>query len=681
MALRTSVGQIFAPTGPLSQALQEHKVRSGQVEMAQAVAQTIEEGGLLVVEAGTGVGKTFAYLVPALLSGERVLVSTATKALQDQLFQRDIPFLKSVLNVPVHTALLKGRSSYLCLHRLEFARTDERLDDVAAQQLARVEMWALSTRSGDLAELDGLDDSATLIPAITSTRENCLGSRCPQASQCHVNLARREAMAADVVVVNHHLFFADLNVRESGVAELLPTVRCVVFDEAHQLNETGVQFLGKQFGSGQLSSFAADVVKVTHDQARGFADWHGLAHDLGNCAHALLHYCATRKLAGKVEWHSIAAASAWQQLLQQCSSTLHAVAQALATVAQTSPDLQTLQARCEDLLALVGSFCVPASEGFVRWLDTGTQVRMVESPLDIASAMRERVVGQGGSDSLKSWVFTSATLGHDPELSWFVQSCGLEHARVLKVQSPFDYPTQASLFIPPGMPKPADPAHSAAVADLVAAGAMVLGGRTMVLTTTLRAMRAIGAQLIAACAHPGDLEVLVQGHMPKRELLARFCADRNSVGKSGSAKGCILVASVSFWEGIDIPGDALQLLVIDKLPFSPPDDPVQKARAASLEAQGKSPFKLLHLPQAAIALKQGAGRLIRRESDRGVLVVCDVRLAQMGYGKQLLAGLPPMARLADQAALMDRLAELTKPSTMDRYWGVPPESAIPTADS
>ena len=681
MGLAQRVGRIFESGGPLSTALPEHRTRSGQNLMAQAVAQTMDDGGVLAVEAGTGVGKTFAYLVPALLSGERVLVSTATKALQDQLFRRDIPLLKSVLNVPVQVALLKGRNSYLCLHRMEFARSDAALDDMATHQLARVEIWAMSTLSGDLAELGGLEDSTSLITAITSTRENCLGSRCPQASQCHVNLARREAMVADVVVVNHHLFFADLNVRESGFAELLPSVRSVVFDEAHQINDTGVQFLGKQFGTGQLISFTVDLAKVTQEQARGFADWNGLTQDLSSSARRMVSHFADRQLEGRLDWIAVAADTHWAQSVKSGVVALQHIAQALATVAQTSPDLQMLHLRCGNLLSMLQLFCLPTTQGQARWLDAGAQVRMVESPLDIAAAMRERVIGPGELQAnRKSWIFTSATLGHDPELSWFVQSCGLTDASVLRVESPFDYSSQAGLYVPCAMPKPADPAHSVAVAELVLQGATVLGGRTLVLTTSLRAMRTIGARLADMLSQDTSLEVLVQGQMPKRELLERFVA-RSKVASTSGAPGCILVASVSFWEGIDIPGEALQLLVIDKLPFSPPDEPLLRARAEMLEAQGQSPFKSLYLPQAAVALKQGAGRLIRRESDRGVMVVCDVRLTRMGYGKKLLAGLPPMARLLDHAAFIARLVELTRPSTTDRCSGGHQESTTPTADS
>ena len=657
MGLVQGVAASFQPDGPLACAVQEYRPREGQVRMAEAVAEVMANGGMLVVEAGTGIGKTYAYLVPALLSGLRVLVSTATKALQDQLFGRDIPHLRQVLGLSMRVALLKGRSSYLCLNRLESARQDWRLDERSALlHLARIENWSHATQTGDLAEVDALDENAPLLPLVTSTRENCLGARCPQASACFVNRARREALVADVVVINHHLFFADLNVRESGVAELLPSVHAVVFDEAHQLNEIGVQFLGRQLGTGQLSSLARDLEQVTQVHARGLAPWAALAADVEQCADALRARFPASERLERMDWS--AAGARWQALLEHALDSLDRATAALDLVAQVAPELQLLQGRVAELMELLHLFLEPVPPDAVRWLELGRQVRMLQSPLDVSGAMQQRVLPQGGGvGSNKSWVFTSATLGHDDKLSWMVESCGLAGARILRVPSPFDYAQQAALYIPKNFPKPAETGHSFAVAELALQGALVLGGRTLVLTTTLRAMRAIGDALAQALQGRDDLEVLVQGAMPKRELLARFLQD------SPQLPGAILVASATFWEGIDMPGDALQLLVIDKLPFTPPDDPVQQARSRMLESQGKSPFKALHLPQAAVVLRQGAGRLIRRESDRGVLVVCDVRLTQMGYGRQLLAALPPMRRLTESTDFADALQALTRPST------------------
>jgi ATP-dependent DNA helicase DinG len=662
MNLVFEVEAAFAPGGVLSRAEKHFLPRAGQTEMALAVARAIEGAYPLVVEASTGVGKTFSYLVPALLSGERVLVSTATKALQDQLFGRDLPRLIDALGLPVSIALLKGRASYLCLHRLESSRQDAQAQSSGSMRsLAKIEQWSQTTRTGDLAELTGLDERSPLIPLVTSTRENCLGAQCPSFRPCHVNLARREAMAADVVVINHHLFFADLAVRESGVAELLPSVRVAIFDEAHQLNETGVQFLGSNLTTGQLLDFSRDMLAAGLQLARGLVDWQQVVGATEQAAREL-RLCVGRQYPGtKLRWTEASPESvdsdAWRNALEVVhSSCLQAMA-ALDMVSEIAPDFVRLRERAEQLAGRVGSFVRACEPGWVRWVDVGTQLRLVESPLDIAKAMKTRVLGPKveGVESAKSWIFTSATLGDDEKLSWFTQPCGLTDAAVLQVGSPFDYARQAAVYIPPDFPKPGDPSHTGRVAECAAAWSRRLRGRTMVLTTTLRALRAIGDALQLSFEQSGDLEVLIQGALPKRVLIERFRAG-NSEGK----KGCVLVASASFWEGIDFPGDSLQLVIIDKLPFPPPNDPLVEARSKQLESQGRSAFSDYFLPEAAVALKQGAGRLIRRETDHGVLVVCDSRLVSMGYGRRLMKALPPMKRLASEQELTDQLDELTK---------------------
>jgi ATP-dependent DNA helicase DinG len=662
MNLVYEVEAAFAPGGVLSRAETHFLPRAGQTEMALAVARAIEGAYPLVVEASTGVGKTFSYLVPALLSGERVLVSTATKALQDQLFGRDLPRLIDALGLPVSIALLKGRASYLCLHRLESSRQDAQAQSSASMRsLAKIERWSQTTRTGDLAELTGLDERSPLIPLVTSTRENCLGAQCPRFRPCHVNLARREAMAADVVVINHHLFFADLAVRESGVAELLPSVRIAIFDEAHQLNETGVQFLGSNLTTGQLLDFARDMLAAGLQLARGLVDWQQVVGATEQAAREL-RLCAGRQYPGtKLRWTEASPESvdgdAWSNALEVVhSSCLQAMA-ALDTVSEIAPDFVRLRERAEQLAGRAESFVRPCEPGCVRWVDVGTQLRLVESPLDIAKAMKIRVLGPKleGAESAKSWIFTSATLGDDEKLSWFTQPCGLTDAAVLQVGSPFDYARQAAVYIPPDFPKPGDPSHTGRVAECAATWSRRLGGRTMVLTTTLRALRSIGEALQDSFEQSGDLEVLVQGALPKRVLIERFRA-----GNSDGKKGCVLVASASFWEGIDFPGDSLQLVIIDKLPFPPPNDPLVEARSKQIESQGRSAFSDYFLPEAAVALKQGAGRLIRRETDHGVLVVCDSRLVSMGYGRRLMKALPPMKRLASEKELTDQLDELTR---------------------
>jgi ATP-dependent DNA helicase DinG len=648
LSLEPAVLDAFAPHGVLSRSTQHFQPRQGQTEMALAVARTIENGGALVVEAGTGVGKTFSYLVPALLSGERVLLSTATKTLQDQLFGRDLPGLVQALGLPVRMALLKGRASYLCLHRLELARTEASLPDrTSLRALAKIEEWAVATRSGDLAELPGLDERSPLIPLITSTRENCLGAQCPKFRACHVNLARREALAADVVVINHHLFFADLAVRESGMAELLPTVRVAIFDEAHQLNETGVQFLGGHISTGQLLDFGRDLLAAGLQFARGLADWQVVASGLERAARELRMVVGRTAPGAKLRWTGDAPeqvdAQPWLQALAELEQACDQAMEVLATVSEMAPDFVRLHERAAVLSQRAASFARPCTAGSVRWVDVGNQLRLVESPLDIARAVQDKMLKQGSAeaqDSRRAWIFTSATLGDDPALRWFTEPCGLTDAEVLRVGSPFDYATQAAVYVPRDLPKPSDPSHSVQVAALAGQAIERLGGRTLVLTTTLRALRAIGEALQARFQGSLAVEVLVQGQWPKRRLIERF-----REGDSQGGSGCVLVASASFWEGVDVPGDALQLVVVDKLPFPPPGDPLVEARAQRLEGQGRSAFNDYFVPEAAVALKQGAGRLIRRESDQGLLVVCDTRLVSMGYGRRLLAALPPMRRL------------------------------------
>ena len=669
--LENDVSAFFDVAGPLARGTQRFAQRQGQLDMALAVAQAIDRHEALVVEAGTGVGKTYAYLAPALLSGGRTLISTATKALQDQLFGRDLPAVCRALGLPARTALLKGRSSYLCLHRMEQARyLLEPHERYLHQWLDRIEAWSRQTQSGDMAEVPGLDDRAAIVPLVTSTRENCLGAQCPQFRSCHVNLARREAMAADIVVVNHHLFFADVAVRESGVAELLPTVELVVFDEAHQLNEIGVQFLGVQVSSGHLLDLARDALAHGLQAARGLRDWSVLAGGLERATQDLrLAIGGDRRNAGKRRWHAAVPegvdAVEWTSALDGVADALDQLCDGLHGVEEHSPDLARVAQRAHELAQRLHAIREPEADARVaRWVDLGAGLRLVLTPLDIADAFQHKVLARDGAPST-TWVFTSATLGHDDALSWFTEPVGLKTARTLRVASPFDYATQAAVYVPPQMPAPSDPGHTDAVAHAAWSWAGHIGGRTLVLTTTLRAVKRIADAMGGWAAEQGTgaaaLEVLVQGQSPKRELLRQF----EAAGRPG-ARGAVLVASASFWEGVDLPGDVLQLVVIDKLPFPPPDDPLVEARTRQIEHEGGTAFTRYFLPEAAVALKQGAGRLIRSEHDRGVLVVCDVRLRRMGYGRKLLAGLPPMRWVENDAAMWAELdALLTTASTKD----------------
>ena len=604
-------------------------------------------------------------------------------------------------------ALLKGRGNYLCLHRMEQARHSPDSAQPGAQKaLAKIETWAQSTRSGDMAELTGLDERSSLWPLVTSTRDNCLGSTCPRYRACHVNLARKEAMAADVVVINHHLFFADMAVRESGVAELLPTVRVTVFDEAHQLNEIGVNFLGQQLSTVQLHELVRDALGTGLQLARGLVDWQALSAALEKAARDWRLAAGMHRGSVRLRWTGQhpegVAPDEWSDALQAVSSALVDLQNGLDMVSELAPDFQRLGERTRELVQRATLFAqTPNPEG-VRWAEVSAQLRLIESPLDIAqafSALTRSVPVTPGSapetlpdpDSLealmagdprhaaghvatagnapsgaapgvgqRAWVFTSATLGDEPSLRWFTEPCGLSSAEVMQVNSPFDYAQQAALYVPPHLPRPGDPGHATQVARLVLEALAILGGRTLVLTTTLNAMRSIGEHLQAQ----GDssLEVLVQGQSPKRRLMERFRQGGGQGDAQGRA-GCVLVASASFWEGFDVPGDALQLVVIDKLPFPPPGDPLFEARSQRITLQGKSAFADHALPEAAVSLKQGAGRLIRNETDRGILVVCDNRLSTMSYGRRLVRGLPPMRRLEDHAAFLEALRQLTTDAT------------------
>lgn len=669
MNLGTAVAQAFTSQGALAKANPNFTPRVGQMQMAQAVAKTLETGGQLVVEAGTGVGKTFAYLVPVLLSGRRVLISTATKALQDQLALRDIPRLQAALGVYCRVSVLKGRSSYLCLNRLESARQHPATASQANQsELSRIERWAMATQNGDLAEMLDLPDQSPVEPLVTSTRDNCLGGSCPQASQCFVNRARATALASDIVVVNHHLFFADLNVRESGVAELLPSTQVVVFDEAHQLNDIGVQFLGRQLSTRQLDELVRDLLKSSTVLSLGASGWREWLEDLSQAISALKAWSAARGGAATVDWGGATPTGLsdedWSGVTERLLRALRHISALVTQVAESSPDMTQMDMRVTRYLDDCAFFLAPSLPGQIRWLECGLHLKMVCSPLDISQSLQAQMVpSASAAQAGKSWVFTSATLGTDNDLEMFRATCGLHLAEVLQVDSPFDYASQAALYVPESFPLPSDPLHSIEVAHLAAQAARVLGGRTLVLTTSLRAMQTIGEALRMHFSVTRGLEVLVQGQASKREILARF-----SVLGASAQPGIVVVAAASFWEGVDIPGDALQLVIIDKIPFLPPDGPMTKARADQAVASGKNAFREFHLPHAALGLKQGAGRLIRSEQDKGLLVVCDVRLHQKAYGKKLLAALPPMRRLVSQTQFNTELAQLTKLSTTDLCW-------------
>ncbi len=644
---------MWGPAGLLAAVLPGWRARPGQQVLAQAVQQAIEQRGIVLAEAGTGTGKTLAYLVPALLAGERLVVSTATRALQDQLRNKDLPLACRALGLQVRSAVLKGRGNYVCPYRLQRTLEQGLLDSRAAlQQLRRVQRFAAETDDGDLSALEGLDERSSVLPWVTSTRDNCLGSECPKLRQCFVMKARREALAADVVVVNHHLFFADLALRGEGVAELLPAATTVVLDEAHQLADIGAQFLGSVVGTAQAQELARDAQACGLQHARGVVDWAqragGLvqaARDLRLCAGAgaqRLDRAQARDLPG------------WESAVQRWRDSLQQLLQAVESVQECAPEFARLAERCREQSRLLQDWQEEASpptpaqpaEESVRWLEAGTQhLRLLATPLGIGPAFSSLL-----AERAQAWVLVSATLSVNGSFRYARARLGLGEGsaalqplgddpgprlRELRIPSPFDYPAQTRLLLPRRNFHPAHAEHALRVAELAARLIVVNPGGSLVLSTTLRAMARIAARLRELL--PASRRVLEQSSEPKGVLLRRFASDPRAV----------LVGSHSFWEGVDFPGEQLTLVVIDKLPFAPPDDPMVAARLARLEAAGRNGFLDYSLPQAALALQQGSGRLIRGEQDWGVLAVCDQRLLGSAWGSRLLGSLPPFRRVEE----------------------------------
>ncbi|MBE2294736.1 MAG: ATP-dependent DNA helicase [Phycisphaerales bacterium] len=594
--------------------------------MAEAVATTLEEGGTLVVEAGTGTGKTYAYLIPALLSGVRVIISTGTRHLQDQLYHQDLPVVRQALKVPIRTALLKGRGNYLCLYRLNATEQAGRLSSrEQVVELGRIRAWAGRTQQGDIAEVAEVPETSLIWPRVTSTVDNCLGQDCSQLADCFLSKARREALAADVLVINHHLFCADMAIKETGFAELLPGAEAIILDEAHQLAEIATHFLGRSLSSRQLSELARDTQV---EQVRDAADFTDLRQRAAALEPAILRLRQALGMADRrALWREVATVPEVVEAIAQLHEALDRLHAALKEAAPRGKGLENCHRRGEDLglrlTALTGEESNPDK---VRWFETrGRGFVLSLTPLDIAPKFRERFTAQSGA-----WIFTSATLAVEREFDHFAARLGLEDYAALRLDSPFDFARNTLLYHPPGLPDPASPHYTTALLDAALPVLAASRGRAFLLFTSFRALREAAGRL-ADCL---DYPMLVQGEAPKGDLLRRFRAAGNAV----------LLGTASFWEGVDVRGEALSCVIIDRLPFAAPGDPVVQARIESLRQRGEDPFLHYQLPQAVITLKQGVGRLIRDTRDRGVLVLCDPRLLTKSYGRVFLDSLPPMPR-------------------------------------
>lgn len=698
---------IFGEGGLLARALDGYRPRTSQIEMARAVASAMEASArrmpepeifetrkrparrlgdgdktaepvaddaaaaesdndagdnTLIVEAGTGTGKTYAYLVPAMLWGGKVIVSTGTKHLQDQLFQRDIPTVRNALAVPVTVAMLKGRANYLCHYYLQRTADNGRLpsrqDTAYLQEIVR---FAKLTKSGDKAELASVPETAPVWSMVTSTRDNCLGQECPHYKECFVMQARREAQQADVVVVNHHLFFADIMLRDTGMAELLPNANTVIFDEAHQLPETATLFFGETLSTTQILELARDTVAEGLSHARDAVEWVKLGGDLERAARDLRLAFANDQIV-RMSLAQLGDDHPMFGALDALEAALDALASALASQAERAESLGACLRRARELQDLLAGWVAPgaaeaaakadeaaagdkaASDGDpnekVRWVEVFAHtVQLHETPLSVAPIFAKQRAGVP-----RAWVFTSATLSVRGDFTHYAAQMGLSSRRSMTLASPFDYQSQGLLYVPRNLPQPSSPAFTDAVFDAALPAIEASGGGVFMLCTTLRAVDRIASKLRDVIESRGwNTPLLVQGDASRTELLDRFRAYGNA----------ILVGSQSFWEGVDVRGDALSLVVIDKLPFAPPDDPVLAARLDALTKKGLSPFAVHQLPQAVITLKQGAGRLIRAETDRGVLMICDTRLVDKPYGRRIWQSLPPFKRTREIAVVQD----------------------------
>ena len=627
------VSQAFAQEGALAKAIKGFSPRQAQTDMALDVAQAIDKQSSLIVEAGTGTGKTFAYLIPAFLSlnpkqPKKIVVSTGTKNLQEQLFHKDIPLIKKALASNAQVALLKGRANYLCNYRLEqYQNSRGQLDAQMLQDLVKVKTWSNGTQSGDIGELVNVSEDSSIFPFVTSTLDNCLARDCPDYEACHLVRARQKASDADIIVVNHHLFFADMALKDTGFGELIPKAQVMIFDEAHQIGDIASEYFGEAFSSKQLVDLCTDVLQVHRSSLTD-------VKQLGLAAEKLQKTCQEFRLLFNYDpergnWREKHKQVQFQQKFANLKIDLDFLYQVIKLCVSRNEAIDNCFDRAVNLLAQYDVMANVEAYGMSFWYETTPRsVVLHQTPLTVSDKF-SAVVKESGA----GWIFTSATLAVDNRFDHFAQHLGLQSAKQLMLDSPFDYQSQSQLVVPRYLPQANDKNRASKLAELAQPLIKASKGACFMLFTSYRVMHQVAEVLAESIDNP----LLVQGKMAKRKLLEQFVEQESAV----------LLATASFWEGVDVRGDKLTCVIIDKLPFASPDDPLLQARCEDVRRQGGEPFSQIQLPQAVIALKQGVGRLIRDVSDRGVLVICDDRLVNKPYGETFLKSLPEMRRSRD----------------------------------
>ncbi|EJC6862935.1 ATP-dependent DNA helicase [Vibrio parahaemolyticus] len=624
------IAKTFSSDGALGKAIPGFQARQPQIDMAEAVSSAIKEQSQLVVEAGTGTGKTFAYLVPALLSGKKVIISTGSKNLQEQLYHRDLPLVVNALGFYGQVALLKGRSNYLCLDRLSRQMVESHTnesDPTLLTQLVKVRSWSSETKTGDLGDCEDLPEDSMIIPTITSTNDNCLGKECPSYTDCFVLKARKRAMDSDIVVVNHHLFLADLAIKETGFGELIPEADVFIFDEAHQLPDIASEYFGQSVSSRQIHDLAKDIEIAYRTEAKDMRQLQKVGDKLLQSAMDMRIVLGEPGFRGN--WREAMQSESIKRELVRLTDSLDLAIDVLKLALGRSQLLDTAFERANLIKGRIERVCDVDITGYSYWYDTSPRHFTLHiTPLSVADKFHEQIEIKQGA-----WIFTSATLAVSDDFKHFTDRLGLKPKQQFSLPSPFDYEKQARLCVPRYLPEPNSPGLADKLVRMLAPVIEENDGRCFFLCTSHSMMRELGEKFREVL----DLPVLMQGEMSKQKTLAEFMELGNA----------LLVATGAFWEGIDVRGDALSCVIIDKLPFTAPDDPLLKARIEDCRLRGGEPFAEVQIPDAVITLKQGVGRLIRDQKDHGALIICDNRLVTRDYGGTFLGSLPPIPRTRD----------------------------------